>query len=225
MKDATYKKLLLVIVLVVFIWSGIRPHDYMTWLMEVVPAILGAIAMWFTRKRFPLSNFMLTCIAIHAIILMIGGHYTYAQVPIGNWLRDIGIFGRNNYDKLGHFVQGFFPIIYAREILLRNKVLNIPGNSIAEVLKNFSLTRGMRIWLGFICISVVGLITALYEIIEWLSAVALGDRATDFLGTQGYIYDTQSDMFLALVGGLIAIVLLSRTHDRSMQKVLDAQRR
>ncbi len=199
--DKKYKWFLLVVVLVVFIWSGIKPHDYFTWVLEVAPAVIGAVIMWFTRKRFPLSNFMLTCIAIHAIILMIGGHYTYAEVPIGNWLRDIGVFGRNNYDKVGHFVQGFFPLIYAREILLRNKVV---------------MHRG---WLGFLGIAVVGLGTAIYEIIEWLVAAALGERATDFLGTQGYIYDTQSDMFLALVGGLLAWLLLARAHDRSMAKL------
>ena len=224
--DKTFRWVVGLVVLVVFVWSGIRPHDYMTWIMEVAPAVLGAVVMWFTRKRFPLSNFMIGCIAIHAIILMVGGHYTYAQVPIGDWLRDIGIFGRNNYDKLGHFAQGFFPVVYAREILLRNRILNTgTPNTVtvgAGILENTSTSRGMRVWLGFICISIVGLITALYEIIEWLSAVALGDRATDFLGTQGYVYDTQSDMFLALIGGLVALLLITRLHDRSMTKIANS---
>lgn len=201
MNQKLFRLILLLATLIVFIWSAINPHDYPTWWMEVGPAIAGAIAVAITWKRFPLSNFMLGCIAAHAIILMVGGHYTYAQVPLFNWFKEIGLFTRNNYDKVGHFVQGLFPAIYAREIFLRNNIVR----------------RGA--WLGFLCICVVGLITALYEIIEWLVAIGLGERATDFLGTQGYIYDTQSDMFLAVVGGLIAVVVLARMHDRSISKV------
>lgn len=201
MNEKLFRAALLVVTLGVFVWSAISPHDYPTWWMEVAPAIAGAVAVAITWKRFPLSNFMLGCIAAHAIILMVGGHYTYAQVPLFNWLRDIGVFERNNYDKIGHFVQGLFPAIYAREILLRSKVVQHRG------------------WLAFLCVSIVGLITALYEIIEWLVAVGLGERATDFLGTQGYVYDTQSDMFLAVVGGIIAVLVFALMHDRSMARV------
>lgn len=196
-----FRGFLLLVTLAVFVWSAISPHDYPTWWMEVGPAIAGAIAVAITWKRFPLSNFMLGCIAAHAIILMVGGHYTYAQVPLFNWFKEIGLFTRNNYDKVGHFVQGLFPAIYAREILLRNNVVSHRG------------------WLAFLCVGVVGLITALYEIIEWLVAIGLGERATDFLGTQGYVYDTQSDMFLAVLGGIIAVLLLARLHDRSMRRI------
>ncbi len=193
---------LLVIYGLVFVWSVINPHDYATWFMEVLPALIGIIIMLATYKRFPLTNMFYFCAFIHAIILTIGGHYTYAEVPLFNWLRDIGIFERNNYDKIGHFVQGFFPVIYSREILLRTSPLR-PGK-----------------WLGFILISIAGLITAVYEIIEWLVAVVLGDRATDFLGTQGYIYDTQSDMILCLIGAVIAVILFSRMHDRALSRLL-----
>lgn len=199
MKPNKFPLFLLISYMVLFIWSLINPHDYGTWFMEVLPAIIGIGIMIVTYKRFPLTNMFYFLAWLHAIVLTVGGHYTYAEVPLFNWLRDIGIFERNNYDKIGHFVQGFFPAIYAREILLRTS----------------PLVRGK--WLAFIIVSIAGLITAIYEIIEWLTAVILGDKATDFLGTQGYIYDTQSDMFLCIVGALLSVLLLSRLHDKSME--------
>lgn len=205
MNRKIFRAILILLTLSVFVWSAINPHDYGTWFLEVVPAIIGAIVIAVTWKRFPISNFMFGCIAVHAIILMVGGHYTYAQMPLFNWLRDIGIFDRNNYDKVGHLVQGLFPAIYAREIFLRNNVVSHRG------------------WLAFISISVVGLVTALYEIIEWLVAVWLGERATDFLGTQGYIYDTQSDMGLAILGAIMALAFFTRIHDRSIARLVQTK--
>lgn len=193
-----YHKILLAIVAAVFIWSAIYPHDYFTWFLEVVPAVMGFLALAVTYKKFRFTDLTYTLIAIHAIILMIGGHSTYAEVPLFNWLRDIGIFERNNYDKVGHLAQGFFPAIVAREILLRTSPL-LPGA-----------------WLSFIIISITGLITALYEIIEWLVAISIGSAGDSFLGTQGYIWDTQSDMALCLVGAILSLLLLSKLHDKQL---------
>lgn len=193
--------ILLALVTAVFIWSGIRPHDYFTWVLEVLPAVIGFLVIAFTYHRFRLSTFLYVCIAMHAIILMIGGKYTYAEVPLFNWLRDVGIFGRNNYDKIGHLAQGLFPALYAREILLRTS----------------PLVRGA--WLSFLCVSVVGLITSVYEILEWWIGAASGSAGDSFLGTQGYIWDTQSDMFLAILGAVIALMLFSNLHDRFLKRV------
>ncbi len=193
--------LLLALVTAVFIWSGIRPHDYFTWVLEVLPAVIGFLVIAFTYHRFRLSTFLYVCIAMHAIILMIGGKYTYAEVPLFNWLRDIGIFGRNNYDKIGHLAQGFFPALYAREILLRLSPLK-PGK-----------------WLTFIIISICGAISAIYEILEWWIGAASGSAGDSFLGTQGYIWDTQSDMFLCFVGAIIALLFFSKLHDKFLKRV------
>jgi len=196
-----YQKILLSTVTAIFIWSAINPHDYFTWFLEVVPAIIGFILLAATYKKFRFSNVTYTLIALHAVILMVGGHSTYAEVPLFNWLRDIGIFERNNYDKIGHLAQGFIPAIVAREILLRTSPLK-PGK-----------------WLNFIVVSITGLITALYEIIEWLVAVAIGSAGDAFLGTQGYIWDTQSDMALCLLGAILALVLLTKFHNKQLQKI------
>jgi putative membrane protein len=196
-----YQKILLGTVTAIFIWSAINPHDYFTWFLEVVPAIMGFILLAATYKNFRFSNVTYTLIALHAVILMVGGHSTYAEVPLFNWLRDIGIFERNNYDKIGHLAQGFIPAIVAREILLRTSPLK-PGK-----------------WLNFIVVSITGLITALYEIIEWLVAVAVGSAGDAFLGTQGYIWDTQSDMALCLLGAILALVLLTKFHNKQLQKI------
>ena len=186
----------------VLIWSGIGPHDYPTWLLEVAPAIIAAALLWFTRERFPLTKLAYILILIHCIILMIGGHYTYALVPLGDWVREAFDQTRNNYDKLGHFAQGFIPAIVAREILIRNRVVNYPG------------------WRDFLIVCVVLAISALYELIEWWVALLSEEAADSFLGTQGYIWDTQSDMFFALVGAVLALVLLSRLHDRQLEPYL-----
>lgn len=201
MTNKNYHILLLSIVGVVFVWSLIGPHDYFTWFLEVVPAIIAFIVLAITYKKFPLTNLLYTLIALHAIILIIGGHYTYAEVPLFNWLRDIGIFSRNNYDKIGHLAQGFIPAIVARELLLRTSPLR-PGK-----------------WLNFLSIAVTGLITAVYEIIEWFVSVASGSAGDSFLGTQGYIWDTQSDMLYCLIGGLLALLFLSKLHDRKIAQL------
>jgi len=191
------------IFLIVLTWSGIHPRDYFTWIMEVAPAVIAFIILLATRKRFPLTGLAYTLILIHSIILIVGGHYTYAEVPLFDWLRDALHQTRNNYDKVGHFAQGFIPAVIAREILVRNEVV---------------LRRG---WLAFITVSICLAVSAFYEFIEWWAAVLTGDAAEAFLGTQGYQWDTQSDMLFAFIGAIAAIVLLSRLHDRQ----LDALRR
>ena len=162
--------------------------------------MIGFIILLATYRRFRFTNFVYGLIAVHAMILMIGGHYTYAEVPLFNWLRDMGIFTRNNYDKIGHFMQGFVPALVAREIILRNGVVKRGG------------------WLFFIVISIALAISALYELFEWGVSVATGSAGDAFLGTQGYVWDTQSDMLFALVGALVALWLFSRLHDRALEK-------
>jgi len=189
----------IVIFSAVLIWSGIGPHDYPTWLLEVAPAIIAAAVLWFTRERFPLTRLTYILILIHCVILMVGGHYTYAEVPLGDWFKDAFDQTRNNYDKLGHFAQGFVPAIVAREILIRKNVVNYPG------------------WRDFLIVCVCLAISAFYELIEWWVALLSAEAADSFLGTQGYIWDTQSDMWLALLGAVSALVLLSRLHDKQLR--------
>jgi putative membrane protein len=184
----------------VLVWSGIRPHDYFTWFLEVLPALLGFALLAATYRRFRFTDLAYVLIAIHACILMIGGHYTYAEVPLFHWIRDTFHLARNNYDKVGHFAQGFIPAILTREILLRTSPLR-PGK-----------------WLSFLTISVCLALAAVYELIEWWVALATGEGAEAFLGTQGYVWDTQSDMFYAAIGALLALLLLSRLHDRMLQQ-------
>jgi putative membrane protein len=192
----------IVIFSAVLVWSGIGPHDYPTWLLEVAPAIIAAVVLWFTRERFPLTRLTYILILIHCVILMVGGHYTYAEVPLGEWAREAFDQSRNNYDKLGHFAQGFVPAIVAREILIRKNVINFPG------------------WRDFLIICVCLAISAFYELIEWWVALLSAEAADSFLGTQGYIWDTQSDMWLALLGAVAALVLLSRRHDRQLRALV-----
>jgi len=187
----------------VLIWSAINPKDYLTWLLEIMPALIAAITLLLTRKRFPLTRLLYGLILIHCIILMIGGHYTYAEVPLFDWLKNDGVFDRNNYDKIGHFAQGFVPAIIAREIIIRNAVLNRSN------------------WLNFFVICVCLAISAFYELIEWWVALLIGQNAEAFLGTQGYIWDTQSDMAYALFGAVLALVSLSRWHDRAILCLAD----
>jgi putative membrane protein len=197
----------LVIFFAVLAWSAWDPHDYPTWWLEVSPALLGLFILAALRRRFPLTTLAYVLILVHSIILMVGGHYTYAEVPVGDWFRDwTGNWfgyeagsGRNNYDKLGHLAQGFIPAIIAREVLIRNEVINNRG------------------WLFFIVISICLAFSAFYELIEWWVALLSEEAADSFLGTQGYIWDTQSDMFLALVGAIAAQILLSKLHDRQIQ--------
>ena len=191
------------IFLSVLAWSAIGPADRLTWWMEVVPALAGFVILIMTRQRFPLTPLLYTLILIHAIILMVGGHYTYAEVPIGDWLRDLLGGDRNNYDKLGHLAQGFIPVMIAREIMVRNAVVS---------------TRG---WLTFLLLCVVLAISAFYELIEWWAALLSAEAAESFLGTQGYVWDTQSDMMWALTGAVFALLTLSKLHDRQMRSLVD----
>ena len=189
------KALWLVIYFLVLLWSGINPKDYFTWLLEVLPALIGFIIIAATFNKFRLTPLTYILILIHCIILMVGGHYTYAEVPLFNWLRDSFGMARNNYDKIGHLAQGFIPAIIAREILLRKNIVTQKG------------------WLSFIVICICLAISALYELIEWWAALLSGEAAEAFLGTQGYIWDTQSDMAIALLGAILALALLSKVHD------------
>ena len=187
--------------LVVLAWSAWAPHDYPTWWLEVLPALAALLILALTRQRFPLTPLAYALILAHAVILMVGGHYTYAEVPLGDWLRDWTGGERNNYDKLGHFAQGFVPAVIAREILVRLRVVTRRG------------------WLALIVIAICLAISAFYELIEWWVALLTGTGAEAFLGTQGYIWDTQSDMFYALLGATAAMVLLSRLHDRQLREL------
>ena len=180
-------------------WSGWQPHDYPTWWLEVSPAIIALIVLVYTREKFPLTSLAYGLILVHCIILMVGGHYTYAEVPLGDWVAQWAGGERNNYDKLGHLAQGFIPAIVIREILIRNRVVARRG------------------WLSLIVISICLAFSALYELIEWWVALLSEEAADSFLGTQGYVWDTQSDMFLALVGAGMAIALLAKIHDRQIR--------
>ena len=182
-------------------WSAWQPHDYPTWWLEVLPAILALLLLVATRRRFPLTPMLYGLVLIHAVILMVGGHYTYAEVPVGDWLRDWTGGSRNNYDKLGHFAQGFVPAMAAREVLLRFQVVN------------------GRAWLALFIVSITLAFSAFYELLEWWVALLSAEAAESFLGTQGYVWDTQSDMFWALLGACSALLFLSRWHDRQLAKL------
>jgi len=196
------KSVWLGIFLLVFIWSAIEPKDRLTWWLEVAPALIALLLLAISRNRFPLTALAYLLILIHSVILMVGGHYTYAEVPFFDWLNGQGEAGRNNYDKVGHFAQGFIPAIISREILLR-----------------FDVVRG-RGWLNFLVICICLGFSAFYELIEWWVALLSGESAEAFLGTQGYIWDTQSDMGFALLGVVLALLLLSRLHDRQLQRFI-----
>lgn len=189
----------LVIFFAVLIWSGINPKDYFTWVLEVLPAVLALLLLAVTRHRFRFTGLVYTLILLHCVILMVGAHYTYAEVPLFDLLKDLMGGERNNYDKVGHFAQGFIPALVAREILIRNDVV-----------------KGRR-WLTLFVICICLSITALYELIEWWVAEVSGQSAEAFLGTQGYVWDTQSNMGLALLGGILAIIFLGRYHDAQIR--------
>jgi putative membrane protein len=190
-----------IIFLSVLVWSAIEPADRLTWWMEVIPALAGFAVLLMTRQRFPLTELVYLLILVHAIILMVGGHYTYAEVPVGDWLRDLNGGDRNDYDKLGHLAQGFIPVMIAREIMIRNMVV---------------ATRG---WLNFLLLCIVLAISAFYELIEWWAALVSSEAADSFLGTQGYVWDTQSDMLWALCGAILALLTLSKLHDRQISSL------
>ena len=185
----------------VLAWSAIDPHDYFTWLLEVTPAIIGIPLLIANYNRFRFTTLVYLLIAIHSIILMVGGHYTYAEVPLFNWIRDAWHLSRNHYDRVGHFAQGFIPAMIAREILLRKTPLR-PGG-----------------WLGFITVCICMALSASYEFIEWWTALASGSASTAFLGTQGDVWDTQWDMFCATIGATSSVLLLSREQDRQMARI------
>lgn len=185
----------------VLAWSAWNPHDYPTWWLEVSPALVALVLLVATRRSFPLTPLAYWLILGHAVILMIGGHYTYAEVPLGDWLRDLVGGSRNNYDKLGHLAQGFVPALVAREVLVRLRVVSRRG------------------WLGFVVVCICLAISAFYELLEWWVALLSEEAAEAFLGTQGYVWDTQSDMFFAMLGAIAGVVLLSRVHDRQLRHV------
>jgi putative membrane protein len=187
------------VVLVALIISGIKPYDRATWWMEVAPVLIAAPILLATYRRFPLTTLLYALVCVHALVLIYGGAYTYARVPFGFWLQDLFGFERNPYDRIGHFMQGLVPAMVAREILVRGK---------------FVAGGGM---VGFLCVCVALAFSAFYELIEWWAALALGQGADEFLGTQGDPWDTQADMFLALVGAALALLLLSRIQDRQVQ--------
>jgi len=193
-----YELALLVSLVAILIWSGIGPHDRFTWLLEVAPVLIGVPVLIWLRPTLRLTPLVYTLIWIHAIILMVGGHYTYAQVPLGFRIQEWFGFARNHYDRIGHFAQGFIPAMLAREILIRRSPL-----------------RGSR-WLPFLVVCFCLAFSALYELIEFWTALASGEAAEAFLGTQGDVWDTQWDMQLALVGAITALATLWRVHDRQL---------
>jgi len=185
----------------VFIWSLINPHDYFTWFLEAAPAILFFLIFSFTYKKFKFSLFVYSFVLLHCFVLLIGAKYTYAEVPLFDYFKEVFGFERNNYDKVGHFMQGFVPAFIARELLVRLKVVN--GKN----------------WLKYIVVSICLAISAFYEFVEWWVSAATGESADSFLGTQGYVWDTQSDMLYATIGAIIAVTVFSRLHDMSMKKI------
>lgn len=191
----------LIIFFAVLIWSAINPHDYPTWILETLPALIALLVMAMTRRTFPLTPLLYVLVLLHSILLMVGAHYTYAEVPLFDSISEVLGHSRNNFDKLGHFMQGFVPAIAAREILMRKEVVN--GRS----------------WLNVIVVAVCLAFSAFYELLEWLAAEIMGGGADAFLGTQGYVWDTQSDMAFALLGAVAALVLLGRMHDNQLSRL------
>ncbi len=201
MKRDYLPALLLVLALAVLAMSAIGPNHRLTWFLEVAPVLAGAPILVLSYRRFPLSHLVYTFLFLHSVILVVGGHFTYAEVPLGFWVQDFLDLSRNPYDRLGHFAQGFVPALVAREILIRRS----------------PLARSR--WLAFVVVCFSLSFSAFYELIEWWSALALGQSADQFLGTQGDVWDTQWDMFLALVGATLSLIMFGKVHDRSLAKV------
>lgn len=191
-----------IILIALLALSGIHPFDRTTWVLEVFPVVIALPVLWATCHRYPLTDLLYVCILVHGIVLIVGGAYTYARVPFGFYLADLLHLSRNPYDKIGHFMQGFVPALVAREILIRGQYV-----------------RGRKM-LAFIIVCIVLAISATYELIEWAAALALGQGADEFLGTQGDPWDTQSDMFLALIGSVTALLTLSALHDHRLKALL-----
>jgi putative membrane protein len=205
-RQPRYEIVLLVVVLAVLVWSGIQPADRFTWLMEVFPVLIAVPVLLATYRRFRFTPLVYTLMAVHACILMLGGKYTYAQVPLGFWMEHTFGFARNHYDRIGHFAQGFVPALIGREILIR-----------------LSPLKGSR-WLPFVVLAFCMAISAFYEFIEWWTALATGSAAEAFLGTQGDPWDTQWDMFFAFVGAILALVGFTRIQDRQLREVATTNR-
>ncbi len=186
--------------LAVLVWSGIDPKDTVTWLLEVSPALIAFVILFVTRETFPLTTLTYVLVLVHCIILMVGGHYTYAEVPVGDLFRDVFGGDRNNYDKFGHLAQGFIPAIVAREVVIRLAVFR------------------SRAWMNFFIVATCLGISAFYELLEWWVALLSDEAAEAFLGTQGYEWDTQSDMAVALAGAIAALLMLARIHDRQLER-------
>jgi putative membrane protein len=200
LRSSRYELALLISAGAILVWSGIAPRDRFTWFLEVAPVLIGAPILAALRHRFRLTPLVYTLLWIHAIILMVGGKYTYAEVPFGFWLQESFGFSRNHYDRIGHFAQGFVPAMLAREVLIRRSPL-----------------AGSR-WLPFLVVCFCLAFSALYELIEFWTALATGEAAEAFLGTQGDVWDTQWDMQMALIGAVTALATLSRAHDRQLAR-------
>ena len=192
---------LLILILLLLIWSAINPYDYFTWFLEVLPVMIGIVILLLTYKRFRFTNLVYILIFLHGVILIIGGHYTYAEVPLFDWVQEVFNQTRNNYDKVGHFAQGFVPAMITRELLIRKEVVNANG------------------WLNFIVVCIAMAISVTYEFIEWAVSLATGEGGDYFLGTQGYIWDTQSDMLYASIGAILALILLGKYQKREIKTV------
>lgn len=200
MKEKNFHLILLISISAILVVSGINPHDRFTWVLEVLPAVIGVMVLITTYNKFVFTSLTYTLIWFHAVILIVGGRYTYAEMPLFNWLRDTFDLSRNYYDRLGHFAQGFIPAIIIREIFIRNKIA-----------KNIA-------WTNFITISICLAISASYEIIEFIVALITGESATAFLGTQGDIWDTQWDMIFALLGSIVSVLTLGKYHENLLKK-------
>ena len=193
---------ILTIFFCVLIWSGIAPHDHFTWILEVFPAMIGLIILIFTFKKFQFTKLTYSLILIHCLILFIGGHYTYAEVPFFDHIKELFHQSRNNYDKVGHFAQGFIPAAIVREIFIRKNIV-------------------VKSWLNFLTVATCITISSLYEFLEWFVAIASGQSAESFLGTQGYVWDTQSDMLYATIGAITFLILLSKIHSQQINSLLN----
>jgi putative membrane protein len=215
--------LLLMATLIALAVSGLQPYDRVTWAMEVAPVIIALPILFATRRNFPLTTLLYVLIFMHALVLILGGAYTYARVPVGGWVQQAFDLARNPYDKLGHFMQGFVPAMVAREILIRKYVAPWTLRAVPPSGSELSFGRsggeahalGRRM-VAFLCICIALAISAVYELVEWWAALALGQGAEEFLGTQGDPWDTQSDMFCAGLGALFALLTLSAVHDRQL---------
>ncbi len=202
-RSAREPLVLVVLTALALVVSGIDPYDRLTWFLEVFPVLIGAPILIVTYHRFPLTRLLYRLLFLHALLLIVGGHYTYARVPLGEWARDLFDLARNHYDRLGHVAQGFVPAILTREILLRTSPLGRGG------------------WLFFLVVSVCLAFSAFYELLEWWAALAGGSAADSFLGAQGDIWDSHWDMFLALLGAIASLLLLGRAHDRALAREID----